>query len=192
MADWMYPPLPSWYVGLLKHLGIHGPWLPGAMAVISLFTGATILAPPARAVTVTVTYEYVYFAAGKHTRQPRNLIGSGFAPISSQPGGQLSSGLQFIPDQPPASQQVSAQTYDFAFVTVTGGSATSNGPPGGVTSTDRASPPTVYVETQPIVVLMVYVPVGGSGGVGSGAADRRVRRDDGNPVRRHLCLGRAR
>ena len=127
---------------------------------------------PAHAGTVSVTYNYVYFGyVGKHQRQPRAL-GSygGFTLIASQPGGQQSTGNTFQPGQVPMTEMVGNATYTFAFVTITGGSTTANGPPTGVTSTNSNQPPSIVVQNSPIVVLAVYVPPPGiGGGQGSGA-----------------------
>jgi hypothetical protein len=141
-------------------------------ALALLFGLCSIQALPAHAGTVSVTYNYVYFGyVGKHQRQPRAL-GSygGFTLIASQPGGQQSTGLTFQPGQLPMTEMVGNATYNFAFVTITGGSTVANGPPAGVTSTNANQPPSVVVENSPIVVLAVYVPTGGTGGGGGTGA----------------------
>jgi len=131
---------------------------------IALLMGLTFLqASPVNASTVSVTYNYVYFGSiGKHQRQPRTITSGGFTTISSQTGDQSATGLTFQPGQLPSKQMVGQQTFNFSFVTITGGSTTANGPPTGVTSTNAMSPPSVVVQTSPIVVLVVYVPTGGS------------------------------
>ena len=110
--------------------------LSAALALV--FALCAIETLPAHAGTVSVTYNYVYFGyVGKHQRQPRAL-GSygGFTLIASQPGGQQSTGNTFQPGQVPMTEMVGNATYTFAFVTITGGSTTANGPPTGVTSTN--------------------------------------------------------
>ena len=131
-------------------------------AAIALLAGVSFQALPAQASTVSVTYNYVYFGTiGKHQRQPRTITNGGFTTIASQPGGQQSTGLTFQPGQLPATEMVGNQTYDFSFVTITGGSKTAGGPAVGVSSTDPGAPPSVFVGTSNITVLAVYVPVGG-------------------------------
>jgi hypothetical protein len=140
-------------------------------ALALLATAAVLPAMPAHASTVTVTYNYVYFGYGPHTRQPRTLgANGGFTSIATQSGGQQSTGNTFQPGQLPSTEMVGNATYNFAFVNISGGSAMANGPPVGVSSTNPAQPPSVVVGTQNITVLAVYVPVGGGGGGnGSGA-----------------------
>lgn len=114
----------------------------------------------------TLTYQYVYFASGPHTRQPRTPSGpGGFTLIQSLPGGTLSSGDTFVASPQPPSQPVGTNTYPFAFVNVSGGT------PAGQTSFKAAVPaPSVTVGTQNIVVLVVYAPAGGgNGGPDTGA-----------------------
>jgi hypothetical protein len=113
----------------------------------------------------TLTYQYVYFASGPHSRQPRASSGpGGFTLIQSLPGGTLSNGDTFVASPQPASQTVGANVYPFAFVNVSGGT------PAGQTSLKAAVPaPSVTVGTQNIVVLVVYAPTGGSGGPNTGA-----------------------
>ena len=111
----------------------------------------------------TVTYDYVYFASGPRQRQPRQPGGpGGFALIGSSSGGDPSGGTFQAGLQPPT-LVVDGDTYNLAFVNVSGGySSASGGAPVGVTSTDPAiPPPPVYVRNQPIVVLVVYLPPGG-------------------------------
>jgi hypothetical protein len=141
------------------------------MAIAGLLVGTVILSPSARANPVTLTYEYVYFAAGNHQRNPRTIIDSGFTPIMPpQSGGQLCCGLPFTPPfAPPSLPGNAGQSYNFAFTTVLGGSATSKGPIGGVTWSSGQSPRKVFVQQQPIIVLNVYVPVNSGTGIGSGA-----------------------
>jgi hypothetical protein len=141
-------------------------------AALALLAATAVLpAMPAHASTVSVTYNYVYFSYGPHTRQPRTLgANGGFNSIATQSGGQQSTGNTFQPGQLPSTEMVGNATFNFAFVTITGGSAMANGPTVGVSSTNPAQPPSVVVGTQPITVLAVYVPVGGGGGGnGSGA-----------------------
>jgi hypothetical protein len=108
----------------------------------------------------TLTYNYVYFAYGKHQRQPRAASGpGGFALIQSIAGGTLASGDTFAVGVQPATQSVGGATYAFGFVNV------SDGTTGGQTSFDSNTPaPLVTVGSAPIVVLVVYIPVGGGGG----------------------------
>ncbi|HUO93768.1 MAG TPA: hypothetical protein VMU22_12640 [Rhizomicrobium sp.] len=142
-------------------------------SLLALLIALPLMHAPAHASTVSVTYNYVYFGTiGKHQRQPRTVVNGGFTTIASQSGGQQSTGLTFQPGQLPATEMVGNQTYDFSFVTITGGSATAGGPPVGVSSTNPGAPPSVVVGTSNIVVLAVYVPVGGPpcpGCTGSGA-----------------------
>jgi hypothetical protein len=135
-------------------------------AAFALVAASAVLpAVPAHASTVSVTYNYVYFSYGPHTRQPRTLgANGGFNSIATQSGGQQSTGNTFQPGQLPSTETVGQGKFDFAFVTITGGSAMANGPTVGVTSTNPAAPPQVVVGTQNITVLAVYVPVGGGGG----------------------------
>lgn len=130
---------------------------------LALLLGVSFLeASQAHASTVSVTYNYVYFGTiGKHQRQPRTVTNGGFTTIASLSGGQQSTGLTFQPGQLPAAEMVGNQTYDFAFVTITGGVKTPGGPAVGVTSTTASAPPSVLVGTSDIVVLAVYIPVGG-------------------------------
>ncbi len=148
------------------------------MAGMGLVAGAFILqAVPANAQTVPVTYTYVFFGSGPHHRQPRTVSGSGFTTLSSQPGGQWSTGQQQAPVFLPPTLTVGPQSYQFAFSTVVGGAALPGGcpagtPAGSTTSLDPLNPCKVTVGTQPITVLAVYVPAGGGNGPpdgGSGA-----------------------
>jgi len=109
-----------------------------------------------------VTYNYVYFGTtGQHQRQPRTVTNGGFTTIATQSGGQQSTGLTFQPGQLPATEMVGNSTYNFAFVTITGGSKAAGGPAVGVSATDPGAPPSVIVGTSNITVLAVYVPIGG-------------------------------
>lgn len=112
----------------------------------------------------TLTYQYVYFASGPHTRQPRSASGpGGFSLIQTLPGGTLTSGDTFVASAQPATQTVGGETYPFSFMNVSGGTG------GGVTSFSASAPPgSVTVGSANIVVLVVYAPEGG-GGQGSGA-----------------------
>jgi hypothetical protein len=113
----------------------------------------------------TLTYQYVYFASGPHTRQPRSSSGpGGFTLIQTLPGGTLSSGDTFVAGAQPSSETVDGNTFPFAFVSVSGGTQ------GGVTSLQANVPaPSVTVGSADIVVLVVYAPTGGGGIGGSGA-----------------------
>ena len=114
----------------------------------------------------TLTYQYVYFASGPHTRQPRSSSGpGGFSLIQTLPGGTLTSGDTFVASPQPASQVVAGNTFPFSFMNVSGGKD------GGVTSYSASAPPaSVTVANANIVVLVVYAPEGGIGtGGGSGA-----------------------
>jgi hypothetical protein len=122
--------------------------------------------------TVTLTYDYVYFATGpSYTRQPRSAAGpGGFTLITSQSGGTLQSGDSFSASSQPGTQTVGATTYTFAFTNVSGGIPAGQTTPSSVTvfMSDVSTPP-VTVESEPIVVLVVYVPTGGGGHGGTGA-----------------------
>ena len=60
------------------------------------------------------------------------------------------------------------ETFDFSFMTVSGGSQTPGGPPVGLTSFDSSNPPPpVFIGSAPINVVVVYVATG-SGGAGNG------------------------
>jgi hypothetical protein len=122
---------------------------------------------------VTITYDYVYFGGGSsHTRQPRSSTGpGGFTLIYSLPGGTADAGNTFGPGAQPASLVNGGITYEFAFMNVSGGTPAGQTTSSGVTSfTPSTPPPPVTVGTAPIVVLVVYIPVGGVGnGTGSGA-----------------------
>jgi hypothetical protein len=139
-------------------------------------------APRLLSVSVSVTYDYVYFAGGGgHTRQPRSTTGpGGFTLINSLPGGTLQSGDTFAAGAQPQTlteggstlPPVPAKTYTFAFMNVSGGTPAGQTTPSGVNSfSSNVPPPPVTVGSAPIVVLVVYVPTGGgSGGTGSGAS----------------------
>jgi len=120
--------------------------------------------------TVTVTYDYVYFAGGPgHTRQPRSTTGpGGFTLINSLSGGTLQTGDMFAAVGQQTTQQVNGETYSFAFMNVSGGIPPGHTTPSGVTSFSNTSPP-VTVASDPIVVLVVYVPPLGSVGVNGGS-----------------------
>ncbi len=100
------------------------------------------------------TYNYVYFAAGPHQRQPRVNSGpGGFTQIQSGSYGGYSPGDLFTPPpvpQPYTPEGPDGPAYQFAFANYL-----------GVTATDPNSLPTVTVGTDPINVLAVYVPIGG-------------------------------
>ena len=130
--------------------------------------------------TVTVTYDYVYFAGGSgHTRQPRSATGpGGFTLIKTQSGGTSETGLTFAASSQPQTLSVGgstlpprpAQTYTFAFMSVSGGTPAGQTVSSAVTSFDsNTPPPAVTVASAPIVVLVVYIPTGGAGGPGGGS-----------------------
>ncbi len=113
----------------------------------------------------TLTYQYVYFAAGgSHTRQPRviNAYG-GFTPIPGLNSGgaatlQTNTSFQVPAAALPASEMINGTVYNFSFVNVTG----LNG--GGLTSFDHNTPPpSGTVGSAPVKVLVVYLPQGGPG-----------------------------
>ena len=119
-----------------------------------------------------LTYDYVYFRGGPHTRQPRTTGATGgFIPIPGLSGsaGTLQQGSLFrVPAGAlPPTENVAGATYSFAFVNVSGG----NG--GGQTSFDYTTPPAqVTVGAAPIVVLVVYLFHGsGNGGVHGASID---------------------
>jgi hypothetical protein len=132
--------------------------------------------------SVSVTYDYVYFAGGSgHTRQPRSTTGpGGFTLIYSQSGGTLQTGDIFSASSQPGTlteggstmPPTPAKTYTFAFTNVSGGTPVGQTTPSSVTSfSSSESTPQVTVGSDPIVVLVVYVPTGeGGGGGGSGAS----------------------
>jgi hypothetical protein len=122
----------------------------------------------------TLTLEYVCFGdASTHPRQPRPINSSrGFAPIGDLSGvvGTLQnpSSFQVQPGQMQspltvANAEGTITTYKFSFVNISGGT------PNGLTSFDNtAATPVVTVGANPILALVVYVPVGGgSGGAGA-------------------------
>jgi hypothetical protein len=113
----------------------------------------------------TVTYQYVYFASGPHTRQPRSSSGpGGFTLIQTLPGGTLTSGDMFVAGLQPSSETVGGVAYPFAFVSVSGGTQ------GGVISFQWNVPaPSVTVGSANIVVLVVYAQAGGGNGNDWGA-----------------------
>ena len=132
--------------------------------------------------TVSVTYDYVYFAGGGgHTRQPRSTTGpGGFTLINSLTGGTLQSGDTFAAGAQPKTITESggatlppppAKTFTFAFMNVSGGTPSGQTTPSGVTSfTSNVPPPPVTVGSDPIVVLVVYVETSGGGGNGGSGA----------------------
>jgi len=115
----------------------------------------------------TLTYQWVYFQAGPHRRQPPPRASNGgfvelptraqWGPTGVITGQQVQWGgvLQkdWIVDNPDGSQL----TYQFAFVNVTGGD------PSPASSTDPNNPPAIQIGEDPVVVLVVYVPVDGPG-----------------------------
>ena len=117
----------------------------------------------------SLTYNYVYFQGGPHTRQPRSVTGyGGFQPIGNLSGaaGTLQSQTPFSPPSGslPLTTTVGTTIYHFAFVNVSGGTE------GGQTSFNAGTPPQVTVGTAPIVVLVVYLPSGSIGGPGTSGA----------------------
>jgi hypothetical protein len=121
--------------------------------------------------TVTITYDYVYFGSSSgRTRQPRSSTGpGGFTAIGQLPGGTADTGNTFAPGAQPPTIVVGLITYYFAFMNVSGGTPSGQTTPSGVTSFAAGTPPKpVLVGTAPIVVLVVYIAVGG-GGDGIGA-----------------------
>jgi len=120
----------------------------------------------------TLTYEYVYFAAGgSHTRQPRVINNyGGFTPIpglNSAGSATLQTGTSFqiSPAALPASELIAGVTYNFSFVNVSGLNQ------GGLNSFDHnVAPPAGTVGTTPVKVLVVYLPEGGPGGGGGSGA----------------------
>jgi hypothetical protein len=119
-----------------------------------------------------VTYNYVTFRAGSHQRQPTRTGPGGFTVLQSNSGGSPTSGT-FAAPSPPKTISIVAppETFDFSFMTVSGGSQTLGGPPVGLTSFDSSNPPPpVFVGNTPINVVVVYVATGGgSTGNGTGA-----------------------
>jgi hypothetical protein len=117
----------------------------------------------------TLTTQYVYFgSSGAHTRQPRATTSyGGFSPIPGlNPSGTatLTSGTAFQAGPAEATLTVGALSLAFAFTSVTGCTE------GGLVSYTAATPPPVgTVGTSPILVLYVYLPVGGGGGPETGA-----------------------
>jgi hypothetical protein len=112
-----------------------------------------------------LTYNYVYFASGPHTRQPRSSSGpGGFTLIQTFAGGTLAAGDTFVASPQPATMPVGSETYDFAFISVSGGTG------GGVTSNSSTTPaPAVTVGSANISVLVVYALTGGGPGGTAGA-----------------------
>ena len=81
-------------------------------AGVALLAGLSFQALPAQASTVSVTYNYVYFGTiGKHQRQPRTVTNGGFTTISSQSGGQQSTGLTFQPGSQPQNEMVGQSDF---------------------------------------------------------------------------------
>lgn len=118
-----------------------------------------------------VTYNYVAFRAGSHQRQPTRTGPGGFTVLQSNPGGSPTSGTFAAPSPPNTiSIGVPLETFDFSFMTVSGGSETPGGPPVGLTSFDSSNPPPpVSIGNTPINVVVVYVATGGGTGNGTGA-----------------------
>jgi hypothetical protein len=119
-----------------------------------------------------VTTNYVFFSSSKaETRAQRHAESNG----GFQPAGPAQYTVGLTP-QPypwpqapfgiPPSLPVGAPspTYKFAFVNVSGGE------PGGLTGFDPGNPPLFTVGSNPVNILVVYVPVGGVGGQGDSGA----------------------
>lgn len=117
----------------------------------------------------TLTTQYVYFGAGgAHTRQPRATTSyGGFSPIPGlNPSGTatLSTSTPFQTGPAEPTLTLGDLTLVFAFTSVSGCTE------GGLVSYVASTPPPVgTVGTSPILVLYVYLPVGGGGGGDSGA-----------------------
>jgi hypothetical protein len=117
----------------------------------------------------TLTTQYVYFgASGSHTRQPRATTSyGGFTPIPGlNPSGTatLATATPFQAGPAEPTLTVGALDLAFAFTSVTGCTE------GGLVSYVAGTPPPVgTVGTNPILVLYVYLPVGGGPGGTSGA-----------------------
>jgi hypothetical protein len=120
-----------------------------------------------------VATNYVYFSSSKGaTRAQKHADSNG----GFQPAGPAPYVAGLTPDQsypwpqPPFGIPPSLPvgdpdpTYKFAFVNVSGGE------PGGLTSFDPNTPPQFTVEDSPVNILVVYVPVGGGGGLGDSGA----------------------
>jgi len=118
----------------------------------------------------SLTTQYVYFgASGSHTRQPRATTSyGGFTPIPGMnPSGTatLTTGTPFQPGPQDPTLTAGGLNLAFAFTSVTGCTE------GGLVSFVAATPPPVgTVGTSPILVLVVYVPVGGPSGPGDTGA----------------------
>jgi hypothetical protein len=117
----------------------------------------------------TLTTQYVYFgSSGAHTRQPRATTSyGGFTPIPGlNPSGTatLTSGTAFQAGPAEPTLTAGDLSLAFAFTSVTGCTE------GGLVSYVPSTPPAVgTVGTSPILVLYVYLPVGGGPGGDSGA-----------------------
>ena len=117
----------------------------------------------------TLTTQYVYFgSSGAHTRQPRATTSyGGFSPIPGlNPSGTatLTTGTPYQAGPVEPALSIGGVDYSFAFQSVSGCTQ------GGLTSFVASTPPAVgTVGTAPVVVLVVYVPVGGNGNGDSGA-----------------------
>jgi len=117
-----------------------------------------------------VTYNYVaYDASGPHIRQPGRGASTGFTQLLDPfSGGSYTSGdvypvphTSLLPTIP-----LTGTIFKFAFVNVSGGVAPETNNP----STDVTLPPSVTVGTSPILILVVYVPEGTNGGIGTDGA----------------------
>jgi hypothetical protein len=117
----------------------------------------------------TLTTQYVYFgSSGAHTRQPRATTSyGGFSPIPTlNPSGTatLTTGSAFQAGPVDADMVISGVEYVFAYQNVSG---LNEGPQ---VSFAASTPPTAgTVGTVPVLVLVVYVPKGGSGNGDTGA-----------------------
>lgn len=114
---------------------------------------------------VSVTYNYVYFSAGPHKRQPRSGTG-GFTALETPGQGSLSNG-DILPQVVAPDPWPGRPDLRFSFWNVAGGSLTPGGPVVGVPGFQVTSPGGVFVGTTPINATAVYAPTGGSGISGS-------------------------
>ncbi|MGA7356931.1 MAG: hypothetical protein WA431_18070 [Candidatus Cybelea sp.] len=117
-----------------------------------------------------LTTQYVYFgASGAHTRQPRATTSyGGFTPIpglNPSPPQTLAPGTSFQPLLPFLTYDVGSLDLQWALTNVSGlveGPRFTN-QPGGY-------PPPGTVGTSPVLVVYLYVPVGGTPGPGDSGA----------------------
>ncbi len=118
----------------------------------------------------TLTTQYVYFgSSGAHTRQPRAITSyGGFSPIPTlNPSGTatLTTGSAFQAGPVDSAMEIDGVDYVFSYQNVSG---LNEGPQ---VSYVASTPPTAgTVGTTPVLVLVVYVPEGGTGGGGDTGA----------------------